>query len=476
MKSKNSTISENWILTPEDFTLVLNKDRGNRLIFALMLLFYRTQGRFPDGISEFHPKTIDMVAQQLAVSAPQGDFFEKAARTLERNRAEIRKITGFREATNADAEILTRWLQENAAIVNHNPNQLILQLEERCCQLQIELPSSTRLDTMIRTVTFTRDEDLYSNTYNRLEQSVRDQLDFLLQPDKRDADNQNNEMIPAILMRLRNDPGRVSLNSAQDELKKLMLIRRVKLPSDLFVNVSEYELERYQQHVMVEAPYELRRHSSETRLTWLATFVYLRGRTITDNLVDLLIETIYHIEARAERRADRKLLAGWKHVANKELILYKMASIAIECPKVTIEDAYYPVIGFKTLVNIVRELGAIGNHDGIVRDGIRNSYKSHYRRIIPLILKALEFRSNNELYHPIIQALELIKKYADSKMHTFPANEEVPIDGVVRKQWKAAIVDKDNFVGKALPLRHAANPGFELGQALCFIFEGDDEG
>ena len=48
------------------------------------------------------------------------------------------------------------------------------------------------------------------------------------------------------------------------------------------------------------------------------------------------------------------------------------------------------------------------------------------------------------MYHPIIQALELIKKYADSKIHTFPANEEVPIDGVVRRQWKAAIIDKDN--------------------------------
>ena len=69
------------------------------------------------------------------------------------------------------------------------------------------------------------------------------------------------------------------------------------MPSDLFVDVSEYELERYQQHVMVEAPYELRRHSPATRLTWLAAFVYLRGRTITDNLVDLLIDTIYHIES-----------------------------------------------------------------------------------------------------------------------------------------------------------------------------------
>ena len=276
-----------------------------------------------------------------------------------------------------------------------------------------------------------------------MEQAVKDQLDFLLQPDRKNNDTQKEELLPAVLMRLRSGAGRVSLDSAHEELKKLMMIRGVQLPSDLFVNVSEYELERYQQHVMIEAPYELRRHSPETRLTWLAAFVYLRGRTIADNLVDLLIETIYHIEARAERRADRKLLASWKHVANKELILFKIASAAIEFPKKTIEEAIYTIVSLPTLVNIVRELAAVGNHGGIVRDGIRNSYKSHYRRVIPLILKALEFRSNNELYHPIIQALELIKEYADSKIHAFPANEEVPIDGVVRKQWKSAVVEKD---------------------------------
>ena len=443
MKPTITTTEADWIITPEDLPHVINKDRSNRLIFALMLLFYRIQGRFPNGISEFQLQIINMVAQQLTVPVPSGDFFEKAARTLERNRAEIRKITGFREANNADAERLTQWLKEAGVIVNHNPNQLILQLEERCRQLQIELPSATRLDTMVRTVTFTRDEDLYSKTYAQLKQAVRDQLDFLLQPDIRDVAAQNNEIIPAILMRLRSDPGPVSLDSGKKELNKLKMIRRVQLPSNLFVDVSEYELERYKQHVMVEAPYELRRHSPATRLTWLAAFVYLRGRTITDNLVDLLTDTIFQIESRAERRANRKLTKSWKHVPNKEAILYKMCSIAIGYPKVTIEDAYYPVIGFKTLENIVRELGVVNNHDGVVREGIRNSYKSHYRQIIPLILQELEFRSNNKLYHPIIQALELIKKYADSKIHTFPANEEVPIDGVVRRQWKAAVIDKD---------------------------------
>jgi hypothetical protein len=50
------------------------------------------------------------------------------------------------------------------------------------------------------------------------------------------------------------------------------------------------------------------------RLTWLAAFVHLRSRQLADNLVDLLIETIHHIGARAERRVERELLDGPKRV------------------------------------------------------------------------------------------------------------------------------------------------------------------
>ena len=52
---------------------------------------------------------------------------------------------------------------------------------------------------------------------------------------------------------------------------------------------------RYRQRVVVEAPYELRRHPEANRLTWLAALAHLRGRTLIDELVDLLIETIHHI-------------------------------------------------------------------------------------------------------------------------------------------------------------------------------------
>ncbi len=90
----------------------------------------------------------------------------------------------------------------------------------------------------------------------------------------------------------------------QEELAKLELIRRIDLPANLFESASPRDLERCRQRVSVEAPHELRRHPDEARMTWLAAFVYLRARSLTDDLVDLLVETIHRIGARAERKVE----------------------------------------------------------------------------------------------------------------------------------------------------------------------------
>ena len=61
------------------------------------------------------------------------------------------------------------------------------------------------------------------------------------------------------------------------------------------------------------------------RITWLAAFVYVRARILTDDLVDVLIETIHHIGARAERKVERELLADLKRVGGKQNLLFELA-------------------------------------------------------------------------------------------------------------------------------------------------------
>ena len=133
-----------------------------------------------------------------------------------------------------------------------------------------------------------------------------------------------------------------------------------------------------------------------------------------------------------------------KRVTGKQNLLFEIADATLDKPDGIVREVVFPVVSEQTLRDLVKEWKATGPTYRItLRTVIRNSYKGHYRRMVPQILQALNFHSNNERHQPIIQALGLLKRYADTKVHTFPVEEEVPLDGVVRGLWREAVVEKD---------------------------------
>lgn len=75
---------------------------------------------------------------------------------------------------------------------------------------------------------------------------------------------------------------------------------------------------------------------------------------------------------------------------------------------------------------------------------MRSSFASHYRQMIPQLLEVLEFCSNNDIHRPVIQALELLKKYTSSKARYYDAGEVIPIDGVLKSGWKEILLETDS--------------------------------
>src|ERR1700750_2847891 len=89
-----------WLLTPADHALIAAKSRANRLRFAIMLLFFRERGRFPRSADGIDAETMMALASALDVPLPTSALvFDGTDRTLERQRAEIRVLFDFREAT-----------------------------------------------------------------------------------------------------------------------------------------------------------------------------------------------------------------------------------------------------------------------------------------------------------------------------------------------------------------------------------------
>jgi hypothetical protein len=332
---------DRWLLTPSDYALVMAKHQASRLAFAVLLVFFRTRGRFPRNTSEIDPTTVDGIAEQIRFEVPAGFTPVLSERTTERHRAEIRALLRFREATVADAEALESWLRD----------QLAALVETRCRELLIEPPSLDRINRIVRAAIRAHDDRFYAGIRDRLAPETRARLEALLHPADAgpNVTDQTSGVAPALLLRLRGSPGRPSLASIQNELALLELSRGIELPADLFDAVLPRDLERYRQRVAVEAPHELRRHPEAARLTWLAAFVILRGRTLTDDLVDLLIETVHRIGARAEHRVEREMLNDLKRVSGKPNLLFEIAGASIDKPDGTVREVVFPIAGEQTL-------------------------------------------------------------------------------------------------------------------------------
>lgn len=180
------------------------------------------------------------------------------------------------------------------------------------------------------------------------------------------------------------------------------------------------------------------------RLTLLAALCWTRTAEITDALVDLLLALVHKINARAERRVEKELVEDLRRVRGKEGILFRIAASAVEHPDDTVRKALFPVVGEKTLHELVREAKANERVMGEKRRAVlRSSYSNHYRRMLPALLTALRFRCNNTAYRPVTDALELLAAYVEvhGKMRFYAAADRVPIDGVVPKAWQDAVVD-----------------------------------
>lgn len=59
------------------------------------------------------------------------------------------------------------------------------------------------------------------------------------------------------------------------------------------------------------------------------------------------------------------------------------------------------------------------------------------------LLNTLGFKYNNTAYRPVMDAMKLLKKYADvdGKTRFYDATDAVPMDGGVHKDWREAVVD-----------------------------------
>lgn len=386
-----------WTLVEGDWRLVGNKTGATRLGFAVLLKFFEPEARFPRHAGEVPHATVECLAAQVKVDPALFASYSWTGQTIEYHRAQIRRALGFREASRADEEKLVFWLAAEVAPAELSDERLREALLARCRADRIEPPG--RVERIVRAARAAATERFCAATAARLEGTPAvDRLEELVAEDQDEPAATGGGR----LAELKADPGRPSLETLLAEVDKLQRLRALALPVGLFADAPEKLVAAWRARAAKEYPSDLRTRSQPARLTLLACLCWSRQSEITDGLVELLIALVHKIDARAERRVEGELLVDLKRMRGKEGLLFQLAEAAVAHPDKTVRVALYPVVpgGEQTLRDLVREAKASDvAFRQRVRTVLRASYSGHYRRMLPRLLQALEFRSNNAT-HP----------------------------------------------------------------------------
>ena len=439
---------EHFTLAPSERAL-LDDMRADyiRLGFVVLLKSFQLDGRFPLAPHEVPTSVVVFIAAQLSIDPQAYARYNFRGRASEDHRAQIRALLQVRQATVDDATALTVWLAEQLLHTHSRDlNRLRAAAYTRCRALAIEPPSAQRLDRILKSALATYEERFCASIVSRLSPTTLRALDALLttmeaaHPDADAADPTADRR--AVIQVLKSDPGPLAVETARDEVDKLQRLRNLQLPRDLFAIIPLRVVHALRQRVTAEESYELRRHPEPLKHTLLAAFAWLREREVTDTLVDLLIKMIQEIGVKAERKVDKTVVAELKKVANKTGVLRKLAEAAVAHPDGTVREVLFPVIGEQTLKDLVAELTTTDRLvQREVQTTMRRSYGHHYRRMVPPILHVLQFRSNNASHQPLIQALDLLTRYADDTATHYAPDDMVPLDGVVPTAWRAQVLE-----------------------------------
>ena len=412
---------EHWTLAPGELVLLMNKSGPGRLGFSALLKFFQAEARFPAIKTDVPAAAVDYLALQTKTAQTAWAEYDWQGRTIKYHRAEIRALWGFREAASEDGEALVVWLCGHVLSQERHSERIQEAALQRLRELRIEPPTADRMERLIRSALRNFEDDFSRRLSAQLSPETKKRLNALLELT-------SPELVRVPLHELRADPGPASIETLEEELAKLSLLRDLHLPPGLFDGLAPRIVESYRRRVAVEEVFELKRHPEPLRLTLLPAFCHLRTRELIDTLSDLLIDMVHRVAHRAEVRVELELIADFKRVSGKNSLLFQIAEASLDHPDSAVKDVVYPIASEATLRDLVKEFKATGPaYRQQLHTVMRSAYRSHYRAMLIWLLGTLEFRSGNEMHRPVLDALAIVKKYAGSRLQYIRRTSSFPL-------------------------------------------------
>ena len=437
-KWNNAELSEHWTLSPDEMREVKKRKRANRLGFALLLKYFEIKGRFPEKKHQIPRVVQAFVAEQLGLEESVYQDYKWDGRAIKYHRAEIRKRLGFRPMQLDEYNNFKAWLMNTVLPHEVDERTLRQRLYAEMKAKRIEPPTYERVERLLSSAQHQFEKQLCTQIMTDLPVTCRQRLDALT------GDSYAMDAAEIALNQLKEEAGGVSYKSLTAELAKLAVIRRLALPKDLFAHLDERLVERYRLRVATETLTELRRHPDAIRYTLLSAFCWLRSQEIVDNVVELFIQLVHRLETRSKKRASEEVVAKVQHHGSRDDLLHRLALAALSEPEGLVKDVIYPIANEAQLERLVEDLTGSATFQQKLYEKFRSAYTHYYRRLLPLVLEALEFCSHSTHLKPLMAAIALLKTYANRPRSEPYSNDiDVPIDGVISREWHTAMTRLD---------------------------------
>lgn len=420
-------------LTEEEIGFIKTRHLSKQLAFALLFKYYQKSHEFINDLTKLPAYLISQVARQLNIPPVISTI---SLRTYGNYISLIRQYfkTSFSKKTHyKELEIWIRdvLLPTHYLADEEIKNQALQYLKER----GIESFKEKTMARIILDATNAFESSLFEKLQNSLSIEDEAQLNGLLLPHKEGL---------SYLGWINKEINNPSLDSILRLTEQLSVLNRFNFDLSAIQAIPRKRIVHYSEAFTRLNPSDLKQMDDNKRCAHLVMYCHTRKEEVIDKTIDMFNRIIRNVIHKSEKRVVKKLINDVKKVYGKDTILFNIAEICLEQPDGTIRDKIFPIIGQDKLKNIIDEYKKKGpKYQSLLHQQIRSSYASHYRRMIQPLLENMIFRSNNSEHQPILDALQLIKKYFDSNKIYFPDHEYVPIDCLPEK-WKKRIVDPNS--------------------------------
>lgn len=422
--------AEDWQLSFDDLRFLGELPRNVWFEAALQLCHLRYHGRFVEDWSDVSGEALSYVASQmeLPVGRPSRAFSDRTGR---RYRQAITEHCGLSRMSAHDHAAFQTWLAVVCPKVA-SQGDLVAQGFGWLRQRGFIPPSESAVLRLVRSVRHDFLDSLLASVTGRLPDAAATALEKSL-AEPREATG---------FGKLKEDAGAPTLENVLSAAARLTFIQELGLPFDMLDGLAPEWIRKLARRVDGETATEMRRHDRNRRLGLLAVYLMTRRSQMIDGLVDLLIEVVHRLGTKSRRKVISGIAADIEKVHGKERLLVDIAVAAIDDPDGRVVDVIYPVAGAAKLKALIDEHRAKGTLDRRIQTVMRASYASHYRRMLPPLLSALTFHSNNTAWRPLMEALRLIIHLNREGRRFVPASAAPT--GSIPAKWRDTVIDDKN--------------------------------